>query len=65
MVTNDTLSPFLSSAAMVFLVAGVVVPVLQKMRIPPTLGYVLAGILLGPSGLIRLVPEAALAVPLH
>ncbi len=65
MVTNDTLSPFLSSAAMVFMVAGVVVPVFQKLRIPPTLGYVLAGILLGPFGLIRLVPEDLSGVALH
>ena len=65
MVTNDTLSPFLSSAAMVFMVAGVVVPVFQKLRSPPTLGYVLAGILLGPFGLIRLVPEDLSGVSLH
>jgi CPA2 family monovalent cation:H+ antiporter-2 len=65
MVTNDTLSPFLSSAAMVFMVAGVMVPVFQKLRIPPTLGYVLAGILLGPFGLIRLAPEGFTGVALH
>jgi CPA2 family monovalent cation:H+ antiporter-2 len=65
MVTNDGLSPFLSSAAMVFMVAGVVVPVFQKFRIPTTLGYVLAGILLGPFGLIRLVPEDLSGVALH
>ena len=65
MVTNDTLSPFLSSTAMVFMVAGVMVPVFQKMRIPPTLGYVLAGILLGPFGLIRLAPEGFTGVALH
>ena len=47
------------------MVAGVVVPVFQKLRIPPTLGYVLAGILLGPFGLIRLVPEDLSGVALH
>jgi CPA2 family monovalent cation:H+ antiporter-2 len=65
MVTNDTLSPFLSSAAIVFMVAGVAVPVFQKLRIPTTLGYVLAGVLLSPNGLIRLLPEDLSGIALH
>jgi CPA2 family monovalent cation:H+ antiporter-2 len=45
--------------ALLFLVtAGVVAPLFVRLKVSPVLGYVLAGALLGPSGLGRLAPRA-------
>lgn len=38
--------------------AGVVVPLLSRLPISPVLGFLTAGILLGPDGLNRLAPVA-------
>jgi CPA2 family monovalent cation:H+ antiporter-2 len=42
----------------VFLVAaGLVVPILHRLKISPVLGFLAAGLVIGPFGLARLVPE--------
>ncbi|WP_421730216.1 cation:proton antiporter [Brevundimonas sp.] len=38
--------------------AGIVVPLFNRLKISPVLGFLAAGVLLGPDGLARLVPAA-------
>src|SRR3546814_16009487 len=47
---------FFSDTLILLLAAIVVVPVLQRLRVPPILGYLAAGLILGPYGL-RLVQD--------
>lgn len=49
--------PFLREAVVFFATAGVVIPLFHRLRINPMLGYLLAGIAIGPFGLGRLVPD--------
>jgi len=49
--------PFLREAVVFFATAGVVIPVFHRLRINPMLGYLFAGIAIGPFGLGRLAGE--------
>ena len=47
---------------MVFLVAaGVVVPLINRLRISPVLGFLLVGLIIGPFGLARFTDDRAMA----
>lgn len=48
----------LSDALVILGAAGIVIPVFHRFRITPVIGFILIGILVGPFGLGRLVPEA-------
>ncbi|WP_285709197.1 cation:proton antiporter [Erythrobacter oryzae] len=52
-----TLSPVLSDALVILGAAGVVIPVFARFRITPIIGFILIGVLVGPSGLGSLVDE--------
>jgi CPA2 family monovalent cation:H+ antiporter-2 len=51
--------PFLRELILFLAVAGLVMPALKRWRISPVLGFLLAGVLLGPSGAGRLMAEHA------
>ncbi|WP_241557425.1 cation:proton antiporter [Croceibacterium ferulae] len=51
------ISPTLSDALVILGAAGIVIPVFARFRITPIIGFVLVGLLVGPFGLGRLVPE--------
>jgi CPA2 family monovalent cation:H+ antiporter-2 len=47
----------MSDALVILGAAGIVIPVFHRFRITPVIGFILIGILVGPFGLGRLVPE--------
>lgn len=47
----------LSDALVILGAAGIVIPLFHRFRITPVIGFILIGILVGPSGLGRLVPD--------
>ncbi len=47
----------MSDALVILGAAGIVIPVFHRFRITPVMGFILIGILVGPFGLGRLVPE--------
>ncbi|MEM8551773.1 MAG: cation:proton antiporter, partial [Pseudomonadota bacterium] len=49
--------PFLKEGLIFLISAGVFVPVLQRVGLNPILGYLLAGILVGPFGIVTLVDD--------
>ncbi|MGX7925281.1 cation:proton antiporter domain-containing protein [Tsuneonella sp. HG094] len=51
-------SSMLSDALVILGAAGIVIPVFHRFRITPVIGFILIGILVGPFGLGRLVPQA-------
>ena len=53
-----TQSTMLSDALVILGAAGLVIPVFHRFRITPVIGFILIGLLVGPFGLGRLVPEA-------
>jgi CPA2 family monovalent cation:H+ antiporter-2 len=57
-MTNELASSNLLSDALVILgAAGIVIPVFHRFRITPVIGFILIGILVGPFGMGRLVPD--------
>ncbi|OYW44429.1 MAG: sodium:proton exchanger [Sphingomonadales bacterium 32-68-7] len=52
-----TLTPMMSDALVILGAAGIVIPVFARFRITPVIGFILIGVLCGPFGLGRLVPE--------
>ncbi len=50
-------SSMLSDALVILGAAGIVIPVFHRFRITPVIGFILVGILVGPFGLGRLVPQ--------
>ena len=50
-------SAMLSDALVILGAAGIVIPVFHRFRITPVIGFILIGILVGPFGLGRLVPD--------
>lgn len=52
-----TLSPVLSDALVILGAAGVVIPVFARFRITPIIGFILIGVLVGPSGLGALADD--------
>src|SRR6476660_869549 len=53
-IANTTV---LSDALVILGAAGIVIPVFHRFRITPVIGFILIGILVGPFGLGRLVPD--------
>jgi CPA2 family monovalent cation:H+ antiporter-2 len=51
-------SSMMSDALVILGAAGIVIPVFHRFRITPVIGFILIGILVGPFGLGRLVPQA-------
>lgn len=52
-----TLSPVLSDALVILGSAGIVIPLFARFRITPIIGFILIGVLVGPSGLGALADE--------
>src|SRR5688500_10626530 len=52
-----TVSTLLSDALVILGAAGMVIPLFARFRITPIIGFILVGVLVGPFGLGRLVPE--------
>jgi CPA2 family monovalent cation:H+ antiporter-2 len=48
----------LSDALVILGAAGIVIPAFARFRVSPVIGFILVGVLVGPSGLGRLVAEA-------
>ncbi|MEM7692829.1 MAG: cation:proton antiporter [Pseudomonadota bacterium] len=55
--------PYLKEALIFLIAAGVLVPVLQRVSVNPILGYLLAGVAVGPFGLVTLA-DNVFGVPL-
>jgi CPA2 family monovalent cation:H+ antiporter-2 len=53
----DTISPLMSDALVILGAAGIVIPLFARFRITPIIGFILVGVLVGPFGLGRLVPD--------
>ncbi|QSR15826.1 cation:proton antiporter [Novosphingobium sp. KA1] len=53
--TNALSSPVMSDALVILGAAGIVIPVFNRYRITPVIGFILVGLLVGPFGLGRLV----------
>ncbi|MCT2559055.1 cation:proton antiporter [Tsuneonella sp. YG55] len=51
-------STMLSDALVILGAAGIVIPVFHRFRITPVIGFIMIGLLVGPFGLGRLVPQA-------
>ena len=49
--------PFLREVVIFLVTAGVVVPLFQRLRVSPILGFLIAGILIGPYGVGRFAGE--------
>ncbi len=58
MTETLTQSAMLSDALVILGAAGIVIPVFHRFRITPVIGFILIGLLVGPFGLGRLVPQA-------
>lgn len=57
MASSELYSPVLSDALVILGAAGLVIPLFAKFRITPIIGFILVGLLVGPYGLGRLVPQ--------
>jgi CPA2 family monovalent cation:H+ antiporter-2 len=55
---DEAISPFLSDALVILGAAGIVIPLFARFRITPVIGFILVGLLVGPYGLGRTVPDA-------
>jgi monovalent cation:H+ antiporter-2, CPA2 family len=55
--SSELYSPALSDALVILGAAGAVIPVFARFRITPVIGFILIGLLVGPYGLGRLVPQ--------
>ena len=55
---SEAISPFLSDALVILGAAGIVIPLFARLRITPVIGFILVGVLVGPFGLGRMVPQA-------
>ena len=55
---GQAISPFLSDALVILGAAGIVIPLFARLRITPVIGFILVGVLVGPFGLGRMVPQA-------
>ena len=51
--SSDLYSPFVSDALVILGAAGIVIPVFNRYRITPVIGFILVGMLVGPFGLGR------------
>ena len=55
---SEAISPYLSDALVILGAAGIVIPLFARLRITPVIGFILVGVLVGPFGLGRMVPQA-------
>lgn len=55
--SQELYSPVMSDALVILGAAGIVIPVFARFRITPVIGFILVGLLVGPFGLGRLVPQ--------
>ncbi len=55
---TETISPLMSDALVILGAAGIVIPLFARFRITPIVGFILVGLLVGPFGLGRMVPDA-------
>lgn len=55
---GEAISPFMSDALVILGAAGIVIPLFARLRITPVIGFILVGVLVGPFGLGRMVPQA-------
>ncbi|MCJ2182018.1 cation:proton antiporter [Novosphingobium sp. 1949] len=55
--SNELYSPVMSDALVILGAAGIVIPVFNRFRITPVIGFILVGLLVGPFGLGRHVFE--------
>lgn len=55
--SSELYTPVLSDALVILGAAGAVIPIFARFRITPVIGFILVGLLVGPFGLGRLVPE--------
>ncbi|MES2698858.1 MAG: cation:proton antiporter, partial [Pseudomonadota bacterium] len=53
----ETISPWMSDALVILGAAGIVIPLFARFRITPIIGFILVGLLVGPFGLGRVVPD--------
>ncbi len=54
---TELYSPALSDALVILGAAGAVIPIFARFRITPVIGFIMIGLLVGPHGLGRLVPQ--------
>jgi monovalent cation:H+ antiporter-2, CPA2 family len=55
--SSDLFSPMVSDALVILGAAGLVIPVFNRFRITPVIGFILVGLLVGPFGLGRQVSD--------
>jgi CPA2 family monovalent cation:H+ antiporter-2 len=55
--SSELYTPVISDALVILGAAGAVIPIFARFRITPVIGFILVGLLVGPSGLGRLVPQ--------
>ena len=53
----EAISPIMKDALVILGAAGIVIPLFARFRITPIIGFILVGLLVGPYGLGRMVPE--------
>ena len=56
-MSADLHSPALSDALVILGAAGIVIPVFARFRITPVIGFLLAGLVVGPFGLGRRIAD--------
>ena len=57
MASSELYTPFLSDALVILGAAGLVIPIFARFRITPVIGFILVGLMIGPSGLGGMVPD--------
>lgn len=57
MAASELSSTILSDALVILGAAGIVIPLFARFRITPIIGFILVGVLVGPYGLGKLVPQ--------
>lgn len=53
----EAISPIMKDALVILGAAGIVIPLFARFRVTPIIGFILIGLLVGPFGLGRMVPD--------
>lgn len=53
----EAISPIMKDALVILGAAGIVIPLFARFRVTPIIGFILIGLLVGPYGLGRMVPD--------
>ena len=53
----EAISPLMKDALVILGAAGIVIPLFARFRVTPIIGFILIGLLVGPYGLGRMVPD--------